>query len=185
MRGGDVGKTNACVAVDMLCAIFVGLAEGVALVYGARGGVLICRRAVVGAGALFEAGHIPAALRRKEAAVPTKVSPGRTLCFRAGVATTIAPVSATSLGVVAGAPVLAIGLANSMMFPTNFTLALEDLGKQTSNGSALLCMAIMGGAIVAVVYGAAADATGLGPALVVTAGCYLLIATFSLRVGSV
>lgn len=111
-------------------------------------------------------------------ALLTKVSPGRVLCFNAVVAMALALVSATSLGMVAGVTVLAIGLANSIMFPTIFTLALENLGEETPNGSALLCMAIVGGAVVPVIYGATADAIGLGPALIVPAACYLVIAVY-------
>lgn len=111
-------------------------------------------------------------------AVLTKVSPGKVLCFNAVVAMTLALTSAVSVGVVAAATVLAIGLANSIMFPTIFTLGLEGLGDDTPNGSALLCMAIVGGAIVPVIYGATADVIGLGHALLVPACCYLVIASY-------
>jgi FHS family L-fucose permease-like MFS transporter len=50
--------------------------------------------------------------------------------------------------------VIAIGLFNSIMFPTIFTLAIADLGKYTSQGSSLLVMAIVGGAIVPPLMGA-------------------------------
>jgi len=83
-----------------------------------------------------------------------------------------------STGPQAAAAVLAVGLANSIMFPTIFTLALEGLGAETANGSALLCMAIVGGAIIPVIYGATADAIGLGHALIVPAACYLVIAAY-------
>lgn len=113
-------------------------------------------------------------------AVLTKISPGKALAFNAAAALVLALLSASTTGVIAAAAVLVIGLANSIMFPTIFTLALEGLGDETPNGSALLCMAIVGGAIVPVIYGAVADAIGLGPALIVPAGCYLVIAFYGM-----
>jgi len=113
-------------------------------------------------------------------AVLAKVSPGMVLCFNAVVAMVLALISANASGITAAATVLAVGLANSIMFPTIFTLALEDLGDETPNGSALLCMAIVGGAIVPVIYGATADRIGLGHALIVPACCYLMIAAYGI-----
>jgi FHS family L-fucose permease-like MFS transporter len=110
--------------------------------------------------------------------VLSKISPGKVLCTHALMAMLLALGASVSSGPAAAAAVLAIGLANSIMFPTIFTLALEGLGEETANGSALLCMAIVGGAIVPVIYGATADAAGLGHALVVPACCYLIIATY-------
>ncbi len=113
-------------------------------------------------------------------AVLSKVAAGKVLCFNASVALLLALASAATLHVAAACTVLAIGLANSIMFPTIFTLALEDLGEDTPNGSALLCMAIVGGAVVPVIFGVTADAIGLGYALVVPALCYLYIAFYGL-----
>jgi len=64
---------------------------------------------------------------------------------------------------------------NSIMFPTIFSLSVEGLGLRTPQGSGLLCMAIVGGALVPLLYGAVADATSLSTALVVPTICYLLI----------
>jgi len=114
------------------------------------------------------------------AAALARITPGKVLAFNAVAAAALALASAMTTGATAAVTVLAIGLANSVMFPTIFTLALEDLGDDTPNGSALLCMAIVGGAIVPVIYGATADAVGLGHALVVPAVCYLIIAGYGL-----
>jgi FHS family L-fucose permease-like MFS transporter len=111
-------------------------------------------------------------------AVLARVTPGKVLCFNALAAMVLALVSSQTIGLTAAAAVLAIGLANSIMFPTIFTLALEGMEEETSNGSALLCMAIVGGAIIPVLYGAVADLRGLAFALVVPAACYLLIAGY-------
>jgi FHS family L-fucose permease-like MFS transporter len=73
---------------------------------------------------------------------------------------------------------LAIGLVNSIMFPTIFTLASEGLGERTAEGSGLICMAIVGGAIVPLITGFAADMSSLRLSLAVPAICYLLILVF-------
>jgi MFS transporter, FHS family, L-fucose permease len=75
-------------------------------------------------------------------------------------------------------PLTAVGLMNSVMFPTIFSLALEGLGDKTPQGSGLLCMAIVGGAIIPVLGGGVADASSLATALVVPAACYAAIAAF-------
>ena len=66
------------------------------------------------------------------------------------------------------------------MFPTIFTLAIEGLGRHTSQGSGILCMAIVGGAIVPVVQGALADAIGIHHGFVVAGLCYVYIAWYGL-----
>ena len=111
-------------------------------------------------------------------AVLAKVSPGKVLAFNAIGAVALALISAITFGPTAAVAVLVIGLMNSIMFPTIFTLAVEDLGEHTSNGSALLIMAIVGGAIVPVIYGWIADHIGLGHALIVPAACYMYIAFY-------
>jgi FHS family L-fucose permease-like MFS transporter len=83
-----------------------------------------------------------------------------------------------SAGAFAGWALLAVGLMNSIMFPTIFSLAVEGLGERTAQGSGLLCMAIVGGAIVPLLFGAVADASTLATALVVPVACYLAIATY-------
>ena len=112
--------------------------------------------------------------------VLARVTAGRVLAFNAIVAMILAVTSSLSTGIVAAASVLAIGLANSVMFPTIFTLALEGLDGEVPNGSALLCMAIVGGALVPVAYGAVADFAGLAYALLVPAACYVFIAGYGL-----
>jgi FHS family L-fucose permease-like MFS transporter len=112
--------------------------------------------------------------------VLARVSPGKVLCCNAVAAAILASVSGHTLGMTAAAAVLAIGLANSIMFPTIFTLALEGLGEETANASALLCMAIVGGAIIPLIYGATADTIGLGHALIVPVCCYCMIALYGL-----
>lgn len=86
--------------------------------------------------------------------------------------------SAISVGVIAGYAILAVGLMNAIMFPTIFSLGVEGLGDRTPQGSGLLCMAIVGGAVIPLLTGAIADATSLAMALTLPAACYLLIAIY-------
>lgn len=106
------------------------------------------------------------------------VSPGKAVAFCALVASLLASTSAVSVGMVAAATVIAIGLFNSIMFPTIFSLAIEGLGNLTSRGSGVLCLAIVGGAVVPLVTGTAADHFGLSLSLFVPAACYLVIASY-------
>ncbi len=111
-------------------------------------------------------------------AVLTRIEAGTVLAACALGAASLASVSALSSGLVAGATALAIGLCNSIMFPTIFTLAIDGLGDDTPRGSGLLCLAIVGGAVIPLLTGYAADHIGLSLALFVPAACYLWIATY-------
>ena len=73
---------------------------------------------------------------------------------------------------------LAVGLCNSIMFPTSFSMALHRLGVHTAQGSGLLCMAIVGGALLPLAQGHAADVWGLQASFGVPALCYLGIAAY-------
>ncbi len=105
-------------------------------------------------------------------------SPGKVLAGAGAIAALLLLVSATTQGATSGWALLAIGLVNSIMFPTIFTLASEGLGERAAEGSGLICVAIVGGAIVPLITGYAADAAGLRLALAVPALCYLLILAF-------
>ncbi len=111
-------------------------------------------------------------------AVMRKVPAGLVLGACAIVAGLLACISAGSVGLVAAVAIIAIGLFNSVMFPTIFTLAIEGLGEDTPQGSGLLCLAIVGGAIIPVVTGLVADRVGLSLALLVPAVCYIWIAIY-------
>lgn len=76
-------------------------------------------------------------------------------------------------------PLLLVGLFNSLMFPTIFTLGIRGLGALTEEGSGLLVMAIAGGAM-AYVQGRAADTWGIQISYVIPAACYLYILAFAL-----
>jgi FHS family L-fucose permease-like MFS transporter len=105
-------------------------------------------------------------------------SPGKVLASAAGTAVLLLAVSAVAPGAVSGWALLAVGLFNSIMFPTIFSLACEGLGERAAEGSGLICVAIVGGAVVPLLAGVAADMAGLRMALAVPAVCYALILAF-------
>jgi FHS family L-fucose permease-like MFS transporter len=105
-------------------------------------------------------------------------SPGKMLAAAAGMVIVLLTISANSTGAVSGWSLLAIGLFNSIMFPTIFSLACEGLGTRAAEGSGIICMAIVGGAIIPLVTGSAADMAGLRIALLVPAFCYAVILCF-------
>ncbi|WP_430425170.1 sugar MFS transporter [Phenylobacterium sp.] len=106
--------------------------------------------------------------------------PGMVLATAATAAISLLLVSANSTGAVSAYSLLAIGLCNSIMFPTIFSLACEGLGRRAADGSGILCVAIVGGAIVPVLMGRAADLASLQVALVVPAFCYAVILAFGI-----
>ncbi|MBV9571835.1 MAG: sugar MFS transporter [Alphaproteobacteria bacterium] len=106
------------------------------------------------------------------------IRPGLVLAGCAVFTTLLALISSFTTGAVAAVSLIAVGLFNSIMFPTIFALASENLGDETPNGSALLIMGIVGGAIVPLITGAVADRTGLSAALLVPAICYIGICIY-------
>ncbi|QJD99761.1 sugar MFS transporter [Massilia forsythiae] len=139
---------------------------------------------VLGLGAEAAGKHVPlywggAMVGRFLGAYVLRVcSPGKVLAAVGAIAALLLLVAGTGSGAVSGWSLLAIGLVNSIMFPTIFTLASEGLGERAADGSGLICMAIVGGAIVPLLTGYVADASGLRISLAVPAVCYLLILLF-------
>ncbi|MEP7349587.1 MAG: sugar MFS transporter [Sphingorhabdus sp.] len=112
-------------------------------------------------------------------AVLRVISPGKVLAAVAFGAISLILISANATGVLSGYSLLAIGLVNSIMFPTIFSLACEGLGKRAADGSGVICVAIVGGAVIPPLTGQLADMSGsLGFALLLPALCYALIAAF-------
>ena len=88
-------------------------------------------------------------------------------------------VTMNSSGLFAVWTVLCIGLFNSIMFPTIFTLAIRKLGKHTAQGSGILCTAIVGGAFIPPLFGFFADTWTLQAAFIVPILCYLYISWYA------
>ena len=115
------------------------------------------------------------------AAILARANPGRTLAAAAGIAALLCAVGAFATGAVAMWGVIAIGLVNSIMFPTVFALAVAGMGRLTGKASSLLVMAIVGGAVLPVAMGALIDGLGMHPAFLLPLACYLFIAWYGLR----
>jgi FHS family L-fucose permease-like MFS transporter len=109
-----------------------------------------------------------------------KSAPARTLVLFAGVNIALLLVSIFSKGSMALYPILGIGLFNSIMFSNIYTLAISGLGKYVSQGSSLLVMAILGGALVPLIQGGLADSQGIQHSFLLPAACYLYILIFGI-----
>ena len=104
-----------------------------------------------------------------------RINAGKLLGFFALIASGLVLTTVFTTGHFAMWTVLSIGLFNSIMFPTIFTLGIDNLGKLTSQGSSVLIMAIVGGAIIPVIQGVLADSFGIQHAFILPAICYLYI----------
>lgn len=101
------------------------------------------------------------------------------ICAILGVVFTILAV--VTDGMVSVGFIAALGLANSLMWPAIFPLAIEKLGRFTKIGSALMIMAIAGGAILPLVYAKAAESMGTREAYILMVPCYLYILFFAVK----
>ena len=115
------------------------------------------------------------------AAAMNYVAPTKYLSLNALIAIVMIIVSMNTSGSVAMWSILAVGFFNSIMFPTIFTLAVKGLGSLTSKGSGLVCQAIVGGAVIPLVQGIAADTIGIQLSFVVPMLCYIYIGWYALR----
>lgn len=106
--------------------------------------------------------------------------PSLVLLSVALIAGALLVLSGMTQGFTAGVAILAIGLFNSIMFPTIFSLACEGLGERSSDGSGIICMAIVGGAIVPLLMGFMADVSSLKLSFVVPLICYATIGAFGI-----
>ena len=109
------------------------------------------------------------------------IKPGKVLAIFAGLAILMIVVSMSSTGLIAMWSILAVGLFNSIMFPTIFTLTLEGLGDLKPQASGLLCTAIFGGAIIPPLYGYLTDTVGFKIAFILVIACYAYILLFGYK----
>lgn len=114
-------------------------------------------------------------------AVMQKIHPGKVLAFNALAAAALVLATMLGSGTLAMLTILAVGLCNSIMFPTIFSLALTGLGSHTGQGSGILCAAIVGGAVLPLLQGAFADHIGIQHAFFIPFLCYLYIAYYGYR----
>lgn len=109
------------------------------------------------------------------------VPAGKALAFNASMATVLVLLTVGTSGSVAMWSILFVGLCNSIMFPTIFSLAIAGLGRHTSQASGILCLAIVGGAILPLLQGALADTFGIQQAFLLAVLCYAYIAYYGIR----
>ncbi|MGG7603661.1 sugar MFS transporter [Massilia sp. BKSP1R2A-1] len=109
------------------------------------------------------------------------VSPGKALAFNSAASIALILFAVFGQGQAAMWAIIAVGLFNSIMFPTIFSMALFKLGKFTGQASGILCMAIVGGAIVPFVQGFFADGISVQTSFLVPAACYAFILYFGLK----
>jgi FHS family L-fucose permease-like MFS transporter len=110
-------------------------------------------------------------------------SPGKVLACAGAVNIALLVFSMTVSGPASGWSLLGIGLFNSIMFPTIFSLASEGLGPRAAEGSGIICVAIVGGAIVPRLTGLAVDwinASDVKSGLFIPAICYAVILAFGI-----
>lgn len=103
------------------------------------------------------------------------VSPGKVLSAFALSAIALILLSISTTGLVSMWSIIAVGLFNSIMFPTIFTLAIRGVGDLKPRASGLLCTAIVGGAFIPPLYGLLTDNIGFKTALLLVAICYVYI----------
>jgi len=112
-------------------------------------------------------------------ALQQKMRPNNILGVAAIMAAILVAASMLTFGHVAMWTIIAVGLFNSVMFPTIFTLAIEGLGPLTGDGSGLLVAAIVGGAIIPELQGLLADRVGIHHAFFLPILCYFYIAFYA------
>ncbi|MBU2113875.1 MAG: sugar MFS transporter [Gammaproteobacteria bacterium] len=117
------------------------------------------------------------------AVVMQYLSPGKVLAFNAVCAVLLLAVTILTGGKLAMFAILLVGLCNSIMFPTIFSLAIAGLKQHTSQGSGILCLAIVGGAVLPLAQAALADNFGVQLAFIIPLLCYVYIAWYG-AVGS-
>lgn len=113
-----------------------------------------------------------------------KLRADRLLGFNAIAAAILVIISILTFGHVAMWSLILVGLFNSVMFPSIFTLAIEGLGPLTGEGSGLLVAAIVGGAVIPELQGILADHIGIHHAFFLPVICYVYIIFYALRIAS-
>ncbi len=115
------------------------------------------------------------------AALLQRLRPGKMLGLAALTACLLVCATVLLQGPLAMWTIICVGLCNSIMWSNIFTLAIDGLGRLTSQGSSILVMAILGGAVVPVAQGALADTIGIHLSFLLPAACYLYIIYYGFR----
>ena len=113
------------------------------------------------------------------ALVMQKIKAGKVLAFNAVCACLLVATAMFSAGTTAMWALLLVGLCNSIMFPTIFSISIEDLGELKPQGSGILCTAIAGGAFIPPLYGYFTDISSFKTAFLLLIICYAYIWYFA------
>lgn len=111
------------------------------------------------------------------------IKPGKVLAIFATISMALILLSISTVGLVSMWSILAVGLFNSIMFPTIFTLAIDGIGELKPKASGLLCTAIVGGAIIPPSFGFLTDVMAFKNALLFIVICYAYIVWFGYKNG--
>ncbi|MCB0279739.1 MAG: sugar MFS transporter [Calditrichaeota bacterium] len=114
-------------------------------------------------------------------AILQKVRADRVLAFNCVATIILVLITILTSGPVAMWSIILVGLFNSIMFANIFTLAVDGLGQHTGQASGILCMAIVGGAVVPVLQGFLADAVGIHTSFMLAIFCYAYILFYALK----
>ena len=138
------------------------------------------KRAIVGAFVTFY--WSGAMIGRFVGAYLTNIfSPSKVLSFFAIGALLFIVISMNTVGIISMWSILAVGLFNSIMFPTIFTLSIQDIEELKPQASGILCTMIVGGAIIPPLYGFLTDLSGFKTAMILLLACYGYIYYFASR----
>jgi MFS transporter, FHS family, L-fucose permease len=110
-----------------------------------------------------------------------KVHPARLLGLFTLMAAALVWTTIFTTGTMAMWAIICVGFFNSIMWSNIFTLSIDGLGRLTSQGSSILVMGILGGALIPLAQGALADSIGIHKAFVLPALCYIYIFYYALR----
>ena len=111
--------------------------------------------------------------------------PARTLFLFSTICILLLILSLTTTGAISMWSLISLGLYNSIMWPSIFALAISGLGKHTSQGSSLLVMAILGGALIPPLQGLVADSIGVHLSFIIPIFCYIYLAFYAWKVSSI
>jgi FHS family L-fucose permease-like MFS transporter len=110
-----------------------------------------------------------------------KIRAQRALAFVSLIASFLVIITVATHGHIAMWAIVLCGLCNSVMWPCIFPLSVQGLGRFTSQGSGILIMMVVGGAVIPEIQGFLADSFGYQPSFVIVLLCYVYILFFALR----
>jgi FHS family L-fucose permease-like MFS transporter len=162
-------------------ATLMSLVEGISQTFAGKSAATLDDTGLVASFAIFYWGSAMIG-RFVGAALLTKMRPGWLLSIFGTGAVLLLIATASTTGFVAMVSVLLVGFFNSVMFPTIFSMSLEELGEYKPEGSGILCTAIVGGAVIPPLVGYMRDLTGdYAIAFLLPLLCYLVIIAFARR----